>query len=152
LFSKPSIHKKEYRSKNYNSGESSHMLTHRLSNYFFQLIYTNNISQESICNQEADKPEYNPFGKLLNDLLCIPWSFIQHFLSWRIPFNPVFNLSEYHFHKDSLRASPTTEDTSKNQRKQSYKHNKHHHSQTENEKILWPEYLSKQDKFPFDNI
>jgi hypothetical protein len=51
-----------------------------------------------------------------------------------------------------LWAHPATEDAAEYYRKQCNEDDEQDHPQPENEKILWPEYLAKQDKFSFKNI
>jgi hypothetical protein len=69
-----------------------------------------------------------------------------------IAIDPIFYLTENHFHKDGLRAGPAAKYTAKHHGKQYHKYNKGEHAYPEDEKILWPKDHSEYDELTLKNI
>src|SRR5690606_19201221 len=88
----------------------------------------------------------------LEDLFPGPGCIIQQFLRGGISFNQVLQFAEEHLHKDGLGANPSAKQAPKGCSKENDEHDKSDHHQTKNEKILWPEHLSKDDELGLRNI
>jgi hypothetical protein len=118
----------------------------------YQLIHTNHIRQKKVGDKEGEEEEDDKFHCTHPYLFCIPRHFAQVSLCGEITINPVFYLPENHFHEYGLRAGPSAEYPSKNHRKQDDKYNESDHGYPKDEKILWPENQTEDDKFPFKHI
>ena len=81
-----------------------------------------------------------------------PRSSFQSSLFICIAYYQVFYFSKQQFHEDGLRASPSAKQPAKRSGEQNDEENESHHSETEYEKILRPEYFPKQNEFCFRNI
>ena len=60
--------------------------------------------------------------------------------------------SEYKLEKDGLRTHPAAKETAIDHRKQNDKDNKGNHPHRKNEKVLRPEYFSKEDKLAVNDV
>src|SRR5690242_12620538 len=117
-----------------------------------QLIHTDDIRQKEVSDQKRDEEENYKLQNPLLNLLCVPRHFFQKLLLVRIAINPVFNFPENHFHKNGLRTSPSTKNPSEYDGKKYDENHEGEHGNSEDEKILWPEDHSENDKPAFGNI
>jgi hypothetical protein len=128
-------------------------MSHRTVHYVLdQYVTTNKISQKGIGYKKGNKGEQGPFKQFLLYLFCIPRLFFEFQLFGSVPFNPVFNFTEHHFHKNGLWTHPSAKDPSENYRKQDDKDHGYQKGKHQKIKVLWPEGLSENIKLPVDNI
>ena len=78
------------------------------------------------------------FGSLFSDFFSIPRLPIKLFLMCPVTFNPVFNSSKNHFHKDSLRTNPTTKNPTINDSEKDDENYSENRSNSKYVEILWP--------------
>ena len=90
--------------------------------------------------------------RLSYNFLRIPRSTFEQFLGWGVSFNKVFHFSEKHFHKNGLRTNPAAKQSAESSGEQNNEYNESDHRESEDEEILWPENLAKQDKLRFRNV
>jgi hypothetical protein len=105
-----------------------------------------------VCDQEGHQPEDDDLNGTFSDLISIPGHLAELALFVLITIEPVFDLSEDHFHEDGLWTGPTAEYAPKDHGKEDDKDNEREHPQHENEEILRTKNLSEQDEFPFEDI
>ncbi len=92
------------------------------------------------------------FDAFLEYFLTIPGLFLQSALRCSIPFNPIFNLSEHHLHKERLRTHPPAPHATENDRKQNDKHEECDKADGEDDEILRPKRLSENDELACKEI
>ena len=69
-----------------------------------------------------------------------------------ISLDKVLDLPEKHFHKKGLWACPATPDSTECRGEQDYKHKKSNSGKTEQDEILWPKDLSKNDELSLKKV
>jgi hypothetical protein len=69
-----------------------------------------------------------------------------------ITIQPVFDFAENHFHKNGLRAGPPAKYPSEHDGKENDEYYESEKTNSEDEKILWPENLSEKNKLTLQHI
>jgi hypothetical protein len=73
-------------------------------------------------------------------------------LFFHVSVNHVLNFPEHHFHKNGLRANPTTKNTAEYHCKKYYENNKRKHGNHKQEEILRPENHAEENKFSLEKV
>ena len=152
LLPEPIVNEKENGGEDGQGDEGSEVLIDPFRHISFHFIHADQIGHEEVCDQEGHEPEDHDLNCTFSDLIPIPGHLAQLALFVLITIEPVFDLSEDHFHEDGLWTGPTAEDAPKDHGKEDDKNYEGEHPQHENEEILRSKNLSEQDEFPFQDI
>src|SRR5690554_879377 len=128
------------------------MLTYWVCYHLHQRVDSNHIRQEEIGYRERNCQEDHVLRRFLEEFIGRHGRFIKLLLLICIPFNPVFDLSEYQFHKYSLGTGPAAPHPTINHCKQNNENQKYEHAEHEDVQVLRPENHAEDDKFTFENI
>jgi hypothetical protein len=152
LFSEEGKYPVEHTAKNGDSNESAQVLGGRIRNDGKEFIFTDNICQEEVGNQEGHPKKYAMFQCFSPDLIPVPGRSIQPNLAGPVPFDPVFHTSEDHFHKDGLGAGPPAPKAAEYGSKQYNKDDQRKGAKYQQVQILRPESHTENDELSFQDI
>ena len=88
----------------------------------------------------------------LDDFLAVPGHVFELFLVRCVTINPKLNAPEDHFHENGLRTNPPAENPSECHGEHNDEHHHCNHTQQEVNRVLWPENLAQDHKFPFEDV
>src|SRR5690606_28874791 len=128
------------------------MVFNRICDDLVKCIHPNNIGKEQIGNDKGYQQKNSVLQKLLPSLDIGIRTFIQFFLLGPVPFDLVFDPSEYELHKYGLRTGPTTPYTAIDSSKQDDTDQYDQHPKKEDMKVLWVKDVTKDGELPFNDV
>jgi hypothetical protein len=152
LFPEPGKHKIKHPCKNEHEAQTLNVFCRGIGYYFKKAFGANNVRKKYVGNQKGNEKENTDFQTAFGDFLGIPWGILQGSLLTVVSVNPIFNFSEYHFHKDGLRTYPSTKKAAEYYGKQNDKKDKREHRKDKEVEVLGPEYLAENHEFPINKI
>ncbi len=84
------------------------MLRRRVGDNVKKLIHTDDVCQKRIADYKRNGVKNTQLQPFLSDFFPVPGHFCQPSLLLRIALDQILNFAKYHFHKNSLRANPST--------------------------------------------
>src|SRR5690606_33379801 len=128
------------------------MLQRSVYNHCQHLTTSSDIRKKNIGYHKRYNEKDPPFESFFTNFFGTPLLLVYSYLRAPVSLDPLLDPAKNHFHKDSLRTNPPTNNPTKSHCKQCNEYHTNNHCHHHYIEILRPECKSKNGKFPFQHI